>query len=160
MYNKPGYPSHKDLSDARDRVLAKHPKLRVVGAHLGSLEYDVGEVAKRLDLYPNLAVDTSARLRDLGRQDPSVVRQFFLAYPDRILFGTDIVQRDLQSSLEASARQGQLHVIEDRYRMEFAYFETDQLLAFRDTEFQGIHLPADILDRFYLDNALQWYPGI
>jgi len=30
----------------RDRLLARHPKLRVVGAHLGSLEYDVDEIAK------------------------------------------------------------------------------------------------------------------
>ncbi|HXF62214.1 MAG TPA: amidohydrolase family protein, partial [Caldilineaceae bacterium] len=62
MYNRPDMPSHAELIAARDRVLEKHPNLRIVGAHLASLEYDVDEVAARLDRYPNFAVDMSARL--------------------------------------------------------------------------------------------------
>lgn len=38
--------------------------------HIGSLEYDVSEVAKRFERYPNFAVDVSARLGDLMAQDP------------------------------------------------------------------------------------------
>ena len=68
LYGKPEYPSHARLMDARDHILAKHPGLVVIGAHIGSLEYDVDEVAKRLDRYPNFHVEVSARTRDLTRQ--------------------------------------------------------------------------------------------
>jgi len=160
MYDKPDFPAHQELIDARDQVLAKHPKLRVVGAHLGSLEYDVGEIARRLDRYPNFAVDTSARSKDLGYQDAEVVRQFFLQYQDRILFGTDMVQREAQSSVAESARESSLQVIQDRYRAEFAYFESHHKVVIRGREVQGLGLPQTVLAKFYYINASRWYPGL
>ena len=99
MANKPEFPSHGEILGARDRMLDKHPGLRVVGAHLASLEYDVAEIATRLDRYPNLAIDTSARLLDLAAQDTEAVRKLFVDYQDRILFGTDIVQREPVSAM-------------------------------------------------------------
>ena len=59
MYGKAGAPVKEDILKARDRVLARYPKLRVVGCHLGSDEDDLGRLAKRLDAYPNFAVDTA-----------------------------------------------------------------------------------------------------
>ena len=105
MFGRAGVPSHENLMAARDRVLARHPRLRVVGAHLGSLEYDVGQIALRLACYPNFAVDTSARLLDLAGQDRSKVREFFLAWQDRIIFGTDIVAAQDHSGLSDDQRR-------------------------------------------------------
>jgi hypothetical protein len=160
MYGKPGYPSHQEIIDARDRVLARHPDLRAVGAHLGSLEYDVAEIARRLDRYPNFAVDTSARLIDLAGQDPAHVRAFFVAYQDRILFGTDIVHRQLFSALPPSERQSQLLLIQERYREQFAYFESDQGVTLRGREVQGLGLLQEVLEKLYAANASRWYPGL
>jgi predicted TIM-barrel fold metal-dependent hydrolase len=160
MYGRSGVPSHGELIDARDRVLARHPKLRVVGAHLGSLEYDVSEIARRLDLYPNLAVDTSARTKDLARQDSDVVRQFFLRYPNRILFGTDLVFREPQSSLSQAARTANLLSVHDRFEAEFLYYESQDTLEMGGREVQGLGLPPGVLASFYHDNAADWYPGI
>jgi predicted TIM-barrel fold metal-dependent hydrolase len=160
MYNKPEYPSHQTLIDARDRVVAKYPQLRVVGAHLASLEYDVAEVAKRLDRYPNFAVDPSARLMDLTYQDPQVVRQFFQDYADRILFGTDIVRWQSFAALAETERQAWLAQTEERYRSDFAYYETSERMTIRGREVQGLGLPADVLEKFYLTNAQTWYPGL
>ena len=61
MYGKPGAPVKVAILAARDRVLARYPKLRVVGCHLGSDEDDLKQLARRLDAYPNFAVDTAAR---------------------------------------------------------------------------------------------------
>jgi hypothetical protein len=160
MYGKPGYPSHQEIIDARDQVLARHPDLRAVGAHLGSLEYDVAEIARRLDRYPNFAVDTSARLIDLAGQDPAHVRAFFVAYQDRILFGTDIVHRQPFSALPPSERQSQLLLIQERYREQFAYFESDQGVTLRGREVQGLGLPQEVLEKLYATNASRWYPGL
>jgi predicted TIM-barrel fold metal-dependent hydrolase len=161
MYDKTGVVSHQALIDARDQVLARHPDLKVVGAHLGSLEYDVREIAKRLDRYPNFAVDSSARLHDLVYQDPEIVRRFFVDHQDRILFGTDIVtRRKSLSAMPATERQGVLQRIEARYRSEFAYLESDQVVTLRDHEVQGLGLPGSVLEKLYHSNAEAWYPGL
>ena len=160
MYTKPEYPSHQALIDARDHVLAKHPALRVVGAHLGSLEYDVAEVARRLDRYPNFAVDSSARTRDLAHQDREAVRAFFAAYPDRVLFGTDLVIRTSHLAMDAQERERNLARVVQVYEREAAYYERDAMTVQGGSDVQGLGLPEDILRRFYRDNAAHWYPGI
>ena len=45
----PEVPGYEKQIQARDNLLARHPRLKVVGCHLGSLEYDVDEIAKRLE---------------------------------------------------------------------------------------------------------------
>jgi len=39
MYLHPDYPSYEDQIRSRDHMLEKHPDLKVIGAHLGSLEW-------------------------------------------------------------------------------------------------------------------------
>ncbi len=81
MYLHPEMPSHEALMQARDCVLEKHPDLRFVGAHMGSLEYSVDELAKRLDRYPNMSVDLAARMGQLFYQTADgreKVRDFFI----------------------------------------------------------------------------------
>ena len=160
MHNRPEYPTHQQLVGARDRVLAKHPRLSVVGAHLGSLEFDVREVAHRLDLYPNFAVDTSARTKDLACQDADAVREFFQTYQDRVLFGTDIVLREPQSSLPPAERQKNLEWVSARYAAEFAYYEQSGVVEIRGRPARGLGLPGALLTKLYYRNAVQWYPGI
>lgn len=160
MYNRPEYPAHGALIAARDHVAAKHPRLRVVGAHLGSLEYDVDEVAARLDAYPNFAVDMSARLADLAVQPSPKVRAFFHKYADRILFGTDVVMRRRPSALPEPERATAIQQLDQTYATHFAYFEQAGDLTVRGFPTTGLALPAAILDQFYRDNALRWYPGI
>jgi predicted TIM-barrel fold metal-dependent hydrolase len=160
MVNKPEFPSHQRLIDARDHAVAKHPKLRMVGAHLGSLEYDVDEVAARLDKYPNFAVDMSARLGDLAIQDSAKVRDFFLKYPDRILFGTDVVMRRDLAAMSAEERAATLTSLRQTFRTHFDYFESDQVVNVRGRQVQGLGLPQAVLEKFYTTNARQWYPGI
>ena len=160
MYNRPDMPSHAELIAARDHVLEKHPNLRIVGAHLASLEYDVDEVAARLDRYPNFAVDMSARLGDLARQPTDKVRRFFEKYQDRILFGTDVVMRARPSTLSPGDRTAAIDALQETYRTHFAYFETTGQVNVRGYTTTGLGLPAGVLDKFYRGNALRWYPGL
>ena len=69
--------------------MARHPKLRVIGCHIGSSEEDLSAAAKRLDAYPNFAVDLASRVRFLARQPREDVRQFMMKYADRVLYATD-----------------------------------------------------------------------
>jgi predicted TIM-barrel fold metal-dependent hydrolase len=160
MYGRDEYPSHGELVQARDNLVQRHPDLRCVGAHLASLEYDVAEVAQRLEAFPNFAVDTSARMPDLSYQNPDTVRQFFAAFSDRLLFGTDLVQRDSTSKLDENERRSQLEITRARFEMEFAYFENEGLVTVRDRSVEGLALQHNLLEKFYHTNARRWYPGL
>ena len=89
-YRHPEWPTKLAILAARDHLLQLHPTLRVVGAHLGSMEVDVDQIAERFDHYPNFAVDTAARIPYLMRQSPEKVRAFLIKYQDRVLYGTDL----------------------------------------------------------------------
>ncbi|MCC9075687.1 amidohydrolase [Litorilinea aerophila] len=160
MYGKSDVPSHADLIAARDRVVEKNLNLRIIGAHLGSLEHDVDEVAKRLDAYPNFAVDISARLADLARQDSSKVRQFFIDYQDRILFGTDMVMGTPISQMAPAEKAEALARIRETYEMHFAYLEKSGPVTVRGYETEGLHLPPEVLEKVYRRNAQRWYAGV
>ncbi len=160
MYGRTGYPSHAQLMDARDHVLYKYPQLRVVGAHLGSLEYDVKEIAVRLDRYPNFAVDTSARTKDLACQDREAVRAFFEAYADRVLFGTDAVIRESHRAMSQEEREAALERMAVRYPRAFAYYESDQEIEVAGRTVRGLGLAAKVLDPLYYGNAVRWVPGV
>ena len=60
MYLHPNMPSYQDQIDARDRMLSKHPNLRFLAAHLGSLEWSVDAMAQFLDRFPNAVLGMAA----------------------------------------------------------------------------------------------------
>jgi predicted TIM-barrel fold metal-dependent hydrolase len=160
MLGRVDFPSHADLIAARDRMVSRHPGLRVVGAHLGSLEYDVAEVAARLDRYPNFAVDTSARVRDLAVQNPAPVRSFLERYPDRVLFGTDMVMTGDFGAMEPGERVAALARMEERYAAERRYFEATGRVRLIDRDVEALGLREQVLRRLYEDNARLWYPRL
>jgi predicted TIM-barrel fold metal-dependent hydrolase len=153
-------PTHSDLIAARDRRVARHPALRFIGAHLGSQEHDVEEVSRRLDLYPNYAVDVSARLIDLFWQEQAKVREFFLRHQDRVLFGVDWIIESPLSLMDEERRRGALRALKERYTAYMKYFETDEEVEFQGRVSKGLKLPAEVLQKLYVDNARAWLPGI
>src|SRR5207248_2889909 len=106
-YTHPEWPSKGAILAARDHLLAANPKLRVIGAHLGSMETNVDDIAQRFDLYPNFAVDMAARIPYFMLQPREKVREFLLKYQDRVLYATDRVvfpqsKRQTRSSSSAT----------------------------------------------------------
>jgi len=160
MYGRDDVPSHEDIINARDRMVAGHPQLRVVGAHLASLEYDVDAIAQRLDEFPNFAVDTSARLLDMALQDHDKVKSFVEHYRDRILFGTDLVDDTPWSTLSADevARKGP--ATQERIAAELAWYGHEGDMDIRDRTVRGLGLADDVLSDVVCGNAQRWYPGL
>jgi predicted TIM-barrel fold metal-dependent hydrolase len=159
----PEIPDYEAQIAARDRMLERHPTLRVVGCHLGSLEYDVDELAKRLDKYPNFSVDLAARIVHLQIQPRETVRAFLVKYQDRILYGTDL---DFgRGSDEAGADpQARLARLAATYDSDAAWLATDQEVALDRVRAgftsRGVALPATVLRKIYYENARRWYPGL
>ena len=83
-----GFATFDEIIADFERVVARHPQTTFIGAHVGCASEDLALVSGMLDRNPNLYVDISARIGELGRQ-PYTARAFFLEYADRILFGTD-----------------------------------------------------------------------
>jgi predicted TIM-barrel fold metal-dependent hydrolase len=153
MFGKAGVPDKGAILAARDRVLARYPNLRVVGCHLGSDEDDLGRLAKRLDAYPNFAVDTAARVRYFARGDRDQVREFLTRYQDRILYATDFVLRDGDP---AAAAKG-LAATHDR---DWAFFSGGEAMDYMGRPTRGLALPDVVLRKVFRENALRWIPGL
>jgi predicted TIM-barrel fold metal-dependent hydrolase len=159
MYGRTDVPDHAAQIASRDHVLGRHPRLNVVGAHLGSLEYDLKELAKRLDQYPNFAVDTSGRLADLAWKNPEEVREFLTKYQDRILWGTDLVIPAPDASVPNDRRK--IHdQVQDTWALEYAYYATRETVSVHGRTVKGLGLPPAIQKKIFADNARRWYPGL
>src|SRR5262249_35106566 len=145
--DKPEYPAKKTILEARDRVLAGNPTLRMVGVHLGSMEKDLDGIANRFDRYPNFAVDTAARMEYLMLAPPEKIRTFLIKYQDRVLYGTDL---DLLATakVEESLKEWQ-----SVYARDWRFFATDETFELAGKKVHGLHLPDNVLHKIYRTNA-------
>jgi hypothetical protein len=155
MYFHPEFPSYEEQMAARNRMLDKNPDLVFIGCHLASLEWSVDELAAWLDKYPNTAVDMAARMGQLffqTRENREKVRDFFIKYQDRILYGTDIIDR----GQEKEPFQKRMH---ETWVKDWEYLVTDQTMSSNliDGEFKGLKLPKEVVNKIYLGNAKKWY---
>ncbi len=166
MYLHPERPSYEDYIAVRDNMLNKHPNLRFVGAHLGSLEWSVDELAKRLDKYPNMAVDMAERISHLQYQTLSEwqkVHDFFIKYQDRLIYGTDLRRSamDIVNKGITDPEDIKTHAHEVWMR-HWKFFTTDEKMRVPkvEGEFRGLKLPKEVIDKIYRKNAEKWFPGI
>lgn len=156
MFLHSEYPSYEAQIDARDHMLEKHTDLMFTGCHLGSLEWSVDELAKRLDRFPNMAVDMAERIVHLQYQslkDYDKVRDFCIKYQGRLLYGTDMSDH---GEMEAGKLIEHIH---DTWAEDWKYFTTDNKMtsnSFNGT-FNGLKLPKEAVNKIFSENAVKWY---
>lgn len=153
MYLHPEYPSYEEYIKARDNLLEKYPDLKFVGAHLGSLEWSLDELAIRLDRFPNMRVDlsriTNLQLHTLNDRDRT--RNFFIKYQDQLVYGTD---KAINSSSEPALLSKSIH---DSWVRDWIFFVTDDQISLPGFgELRGLKLPIDVIDKIYYKNAKNW----
>lgn len=155
MYQHPELPTYEEQIAARDRMLERNPDLIFIGAHMGSLEWSVDELERRLDKFPNLSVDMAARIGQLFHQtkeDREKVRQFFIKYQDRLLYATDMADRGNEDVVDLQSKMHKTWV------RDWQYFATDNVMTSElvTGEFRGLHLPRGVIDNIYSRNAIKW----
>jgi len=160
MFLHPEAPSYDDQINARDNLLKKNPGLDFTGAHFGSLEWNVDEIAKRLDLYPEMKVDMSARMAHIQYQSIANlerVRNFIIKYQDRILYGTDITINSAESNPEA-----RVQALFERWESNWIYLATDSVQKIRNIsgDVTGLKLPKKIIDKIYNENAERFFNAL
>lgn len=131
----PEFSSKESILAARDHILERHPKLRMVECHLGSMEDNADDIAQRLDRYPNLVVDTTARVPDLMLQPRKKVREFIVKHQDRVLYGTDLLMMPWEDAAEKAKEW------EAEYARDWKFFATDEKLVYFSCPIERFTVP-------------------
>ncbi|HXU82457.1 MAG TPA: amidohydrolase family protein [Polyangia bacterium] len=166
------WPSWEALYKAFERRVARHPKTNFIGVHFGNDPEDPEQVARMLDKYPNLYIDTAARVPEIGRHDPEKMRRFYIKYQDRVLFGTDTGVGESQDEMMYGSNGANPPTEADEKRFfqaTWRYFETRDKHFESPTPIQGrwkidgVGLPEAVLRKIYFENAarlLKWKPPL
>lgn len=155
MYKHPELPSYEEQINARDNMLAMHPSLTFVGAHMGSLEWNVDSLAARLDRFPHMAVDMAARIvhwQYQAKNNWQKVHDFIMKYNDRLLYATDLMVDD-SSNAENATKSAH-----DTWVSDWKFFTSDEEMSTTqfDGSFKGLKLPKEVIDNIYFNNARKW----
>jgi predicted TIM-barrel fold metal-dependent hydrolase len=147
------FPSNRELLEARNRVLARHPQTDFITLHFGNHAENLASVAECLDRFPNMYVELAARIAELGRQ-PGTARKFFEKYQDRIMFGTDAVPNGTDTPQQILSPK--------LYEIYYRFLETeDEYFDYAPApkppqgrwQIYGLGLPENILRKVYYENA-------
>lgn len=150
-YLHPYIPSYERQIEARNQILKRYPNLDFVGAHLGSMEWNYKVLSDCFDHFPNFKVDFSSRLGHLQLQslkDHEGVRDFFIKYADRIMYGSDAY--DNIEKLLASLNN------DWDFLATYNRCQTTEI----DGSFRGLCLPEEVLYKIYYENALKTYANL
>jgi predicted TIM-barrel fold metal-dependent hydrolase len=148
-----------------ERLLQMFPDVTWIGAHMGGDPEHADHLEALLERYPHLCFDTSAtkwQVREVSAHREAI-RSLILRYPERFLFGSDLVTRPglprehyvsrywCQRTLWESAWEGRSPIADADYSPAPADPPTPQL--------HGLDLPVDVLKRIYYANAARLLAG-
>jgi predicted TIM-barrel fold metal-dependent hydrolase len=155
------YPGWKDLLEALNRVIGRHPRTTFVCVHFANNSEELDWVADSLTRRTNMYVDLAARIPELGRHDARKVHDMFVKFQDRIIFGTDFQSLESRMILGSSGSEPPPSEADAEvfFRKEYRWLETWDRDWANMTPIQGnwnissIGLPPDVLRKIYFDNA-------
>ncbi len=140
--NQKGIVDHAGMMKILENTVARHPNTTFIACHLANLTYDLAQLGKMLDTYPNLYADISARYAELA-PIPRAAKKFITKYQDRLLYGTD------------------MGFDTDMYAITFRILESNDE-HFYEKEMFGYHWPLygfglsdSVLKKLYHINALK-----
>jgi predicted TIM-barrel fold metal-dependent hydrolase len=146
-----GLEVQRTLLAALERVVAAHPSTVFVLAHMGVAE-DLGWVRRLLQERPNVCVDISARLAEIGRQSRAA-SALCTDFPDRVLFGSDAF-----GVLDTAVLRTHYRVLETCD--EHFPYSSDPVPLQGRWAVSGLGLPEDVLKAVYRENAGRLLPDL
>lgn len=141
------FPRFASIISAFARLVKRHPNTTFIGAHVACYAENLAWVDRLLADCPNLMIDFSQRIAELGRQ-PFAARRLLTRHQDRVLFGTDSGPRL------------------DMYRTYYRFLETDDeyfdyepqgLLTQGRWKIYGLSLDKPVLEKIYHHNAARLF---
>jgi hypothetical protein len=156
--------------DEIDRMLPKHPNLKIIFAHFYGGSRDLPRLGLFFDTWPNVYVDLTPGMIFRGlaeRRDEA--REFFIKYQDRILFGTDatagskgdvewskglvgLIRRFLERKDNLALAEVGMGNLEEGHEDEP---EGDQRYYHELNASKGLYLGDDVLKKIYAENFVR-----
>jgi predicted TIM-barrel fold metal-dependent hydrolase len=159
-FASPEHPSRETLLAERDRLLERHRETTFICVHFGNNPEDLDYVEQLLMRHPNVVLDTSARLGEIGRHPSDRVRALFIKHADRILFGTDFGLGPGHIMLGSSGEEEPTMAdVKPFFDAHWRFFEGSEKQIDHPTPIQGdwkidaINLPDEVLHKLYRGNA-------
>ena len=150
------FPSLQDLHDEFEGLVASNPQTIFVGLHFGCF-IPLDRLHALMTKYPNLWLETSARVRDIAEGGAWSTR-IFGDFNDRIMFGSDLARMSTWVNQPQSDEYPKM--LPSFYSRHFAFFETQQTdipnpfpLQTGAANLTGLGLEDAVLRRIYYDNA-------
>ncbi len=141
------------------KMLEMFADLKWIGAHMGGDPEHPDHLEELLVAYPHLHFDTSAtkwQAREVSRRGEAI-RSLICRFPDRFLFGSDLVTRHtLVRDHYVSRYWCQRTLWESSWTGPRPIADADDQTADGKpaaTPLQGISLPAEVLAKVYSENA-------
>ncbi len=138
--------SWQQLIDEQHNMFKKHPKTKFINAHMGWYANDLNKLGELMDQMPNMYVEISAVIAELGRQ-PKNAKKFFLKYQDRILLGKDSwVPEEFPTYFRVLETDDEYFPYHKKYHAFWAMY--------------GMDLPDEVLKKVYYKNTMNLIPGL
>ena len=158
------YGTKADHYAGLERLIQEFPDVSWIAAHMGGDPENPDHLEKLLELYPNLFFDTSAtkwQVREMSLRSQQMKR-LVCRYPDRFLFGSDLVTRPALSRDHYVSRYWcQRTLLESDWRGQSPIEDSDWRLehASASPTLVGLDLPAEVLAQVYGGNARRLLPS-
>lgn len=143
------------------RILERHPKLKIIFAHLFFMSAQLPRLSALLDKYPNIMVDITPGLEIYVNlpQNIGEAKAFFEKYQDRVIYGTDIGARcvlaDGQKPFHEEECLARIQLIDGLFTPgteQIMKADDRYLVNTDDFVLRGISLNEDILNKIYWQN--------
>lgn len=158
IYTSPEYPTREALYAELERILDRHPRLRLIAAHFNFMWDELDAAARFLDAHPSVAFDLTPGVEGFVQlsENTEAARAFFLQYRDRLIYGSDMAAGpvvDPAMAFDGRKEAGQAWLVR-------AFLETDWdtplppgigaiTNLFAGRRVRGIALPDDVLQQIY-----------
>ncbi len=150
------------LLQQTERLYRTQPQTVFVAVHFGNAAEDLDYVDGLLNRNANVWIDVAARLGEFGRHPPQKLKDFFIKWQDRIVFGTDIGIGSDSLMLGSNGEiEPQMPDVKPFYDAHWRFFESSERQIAHPSPIQGnwkidaIGLPHQVLDKLYRGNALR-----
>lgn len=140
--NKKNILNLDQLIGTLENTLKKHPKNIIICPHFINQTYNLNNLGKLLDKYPNLYADCSQRESYLAAI-PRFAKKFIEKYADRILYGTD-------QGYSIPMYRNTFHIWQTADEHFYAWD-----VANTKWPLSGVDLSDPVLKKFYHDNAMK-----
>ncbi len=140
--NKKNIADHKEMIAILERAVKKHPRTTFIACHFMNLTYDLDQLGRLLDKYPNLYADISQREAYVA-SIPRFARQFMERYSSRLLWGTD-------QGYSLPMYRNSFHILESTDEHFYAWDVSNTRWCL-----YGLGLSDSTLKKLYRENALK-----